>query len=367
MHEEPALHLRPWVHGCPPSPRSARGAMTCPHPLARLPTGEGSLTRRRASRAGRLSGTSPLAGRCRFGPPGSGSPAAPPTAACRVAARPPGAAGDLRRRRHLRPRGRGPGDDGRRAGLSRLPRNSGRRGQDRLHRTLLHGTDRRYPVARPHAGLVPTGHGQEGAATVGRSLCRPPAGGDDPGPAPPRHADRLGRSAVSRRTSLFRPADPLGPGQLRPDRSGGDRRIHRPRRLRAPCGRPSRKRRPSRSARWWRPAACAAGAAEVFPPARSGSSPASGPSRSRAEVPDLQRRRRRSRGVHGSRRDRERSASRAGGHGHRRLCHRGLEGLHLHPRRISPGHQAAQGGHRPGRGQALDRRADPGQQLSRSR
>ena len=55
---------------------------------------------------------------------------------------------------HLRPRGRGPGHDGRRAGLSRLPRNPGRRGQDRLHRTLLHGADRRYPVARPHAGLV---------------------------------------------------------------------------------------------------------------------------------------------------------------------------------------------------------------------
>ena len=183
--------------------------------------------------ARRLPGTSPLAGRCRCGPRKTRKPAAPPAAACRTAARPRGAAGDLRRRRHLRPRGRGPGHDGRRAGLSRLARNPGRRGQDRLHRTLLHGADRRYPVARPDAGLVPASHGPEGAAILGRSPCRPAAGDDGPGPAPPRHADRLGRRAVSRRTPLFRPADPLGPGQLRPDRSGGDRRIHRPRRL---CG-----------------------------------------------------------------------------------------------------------------------------------
>ena len=41
-----------------------------------------------------------------------------------------------------------------------------------------------------------------------------------------------------------------------------------------------------------------------------------------------------------------------------------IEGLHLHPRRVSAGHQAAQGGHRPGRGQRPAGREHPGQRLS---
>ena len=64
----------------------------------------------------------------------------------------------------------------------------------------------------------------------------------------------------------------------------------------------------------------------------------------RPEISDLQRRRRRSGGLHGPGRDRERSAPAGRGHGHRRLCHRRPAGLRLHPRRISAGHQAAQGG-----------------------
>jgi (2Fe-2S) ferredoxin len=75
--------------------------------------------------------------------------------------------------------------------------------------------------------------------------------------------------------------------------------------------------------------------------------------RFRPEIPDLQRRRGRSRGLHGPGRDRERSAPAGRGHGHRRLRHRRHQGLRLHPRRVSAGHQAAEGGHRPGRGQRL--------------
>ena len=59
-----------------------------------------------------------------------------------------------------------------------------------------------------------------------------------------------------------------------------------------------------------------------------------------AEVRHLQRRRRRSRRVHGSQRAGERSASRARRHGDRRLRGRRVGRLHLCARRISAGHQA---------------------------
>ena len=44
----------------------------------------------------------------------------------------------------------------------------------------------------------------------------------------------LARRALPGRASVFRPADALGAGQLRPDRSVADRRVHRPRRLQGP-------------------------------------------------------------------------------------------------------------------------------------
>ncbi len=63
-----------------------------------------------------------------------------------------------------------------------------------------------------------------------------------------------------------------------------------------------------------------------------------------AEVRRLQRRRGRSRRLHGSQRHGERPAPRPGGHGHRRLRRRRQPGLRLRPRRISRGGgPAAQG------------------------
>ena len=60
-----------------------------------------------------------------------------------------------------------------------------------------------------------------------------------------------------------------------------------------------------------------------------------------AEVRRLQRRRGRPRRLHGPQRPGERSAPRAGRHGHRRLCRRRQPGLHLRPRRVSAGDQPA--------------------------
>ena len=69
-----------------------------------------------------------------------------------------------------------------------------------------------------------------------------------------------------------------------------------------------------------------------------------------AEVRGLQRRRGRSRRIHGSQRDGRRSASRHRRHGHRRLRGGRQQGLHLCPRRVSGGRLPAD--HRHPRGAA---------------
>ena len=66
------------------------------------------------------------------------------------------------------------------------------------------------------------------------------------------------------------------------------------------------------------------------------------------EVRPLQRRRRRPGRVHGPQRPGGRSAQRDRGHGHRRLRHRLVAGLRLHPRGISAGRRAVRQGARPG-------------------
>ena len=66
------------------------------------------------------------------------------------------------------------------------------------------------------------------------------------------------------------------------------------------------------------------------------------------EVRPLQRRRRRPGRVHGPQRPGRRPAQRDRGHGHRRLRHRRVAGLRLHPRRVSAGRRAVRQGDRPG-------------------
>ena len=68
----------------------------------------------------------------------------------------------------------------------------------------------------------------------------------------------------------------------------------------------------------------------------------------RAQVRHLQRRRGRSRCIHGSRGAGKRSACSAGGNRHRRLCGRSAGGDHLLPRRIPFGAAAPAQGHRTG-------------------
>ena len=68
----------------------------------------------------------------------------------------------------------------------------------------------------------------------------------------------------------------------------------------------------------------------------------------RAQVPDLQRRRRRSRRLHEPQRDRKRSARADRGHGDRRLYHGRDRRRHLHPRRIPTRRASTESGHRAG-------------------
>ena len=71
-------------------------------------------------------------------------------------------------------------------------------------------------------------------------------------------------------------------------------------------------------------------------------------SRGHGQVRHLQRRRRRSRRVHGPLDSGERSAQRDRGDDHRRLRDRGRPGLHLLPRGVPAGHRPAADGHRAG-------------------
>ena len=80
----------------------------------------------------------------------------------------------------------------------------------------------------------------------------------------------------------------------------------------------------------------------------------------RREICDLQRRRRRSRRVHGPQRDRRRSAYGARRHDHRRLCDRRRQGHHLYPRRISAGDQASGKGDRRRPGARISGQEYPG-------
>ena len=73
----------------------------------------------------------------------------------------------------------------------------------------------------------------------------------------------------------------------------------------------------------------------------------------RAEIRHLQRRRRRSRRVHGPQRAGERSAQRARRHGHRRLRGRRQPGLHLRARGVSAGDQPAANRHQAGQAAGL--------------
>ncbi len=246
--------------------------------------------------------------------------------------------------------------------VPRHPRNQRRRGQGRLHRPVLGRTDRRHPVARPRAGLLPTGHGRQGAGDFSTQSL----------PA----ACRKRWCSASIASATLTPWDDVPYLDEHPFFAPQTRWVL------ANCGLidpaqideyiarggyaalvedASRTDARRKSATWSKRAGCAAAAAAASPPARSGSSPGSRPGR--PEVPDLQRRRRRSRRVHGPGRDRERSAPPARGHGHRRLRHRRDEGLRLHPRRVSAGHQAAQGGHRPGRSRRPAGRQHPRQRL----
>ncbi len=76
-------------------------------------------------------------------------------------------------------------------------------------------------------------------------------------------------------------------------------------------------------------------AAAAFQPGSSGSSAAQVPAM--AKVRHLQCRRRRPRRVHGPQHRGRQPPPGAGGHGHRRLCHRRAAGLRLHPGRVPAG------------------------------
>ena len=91
--------------------------------------------------------------------------------------------------------------------------------------------------------------------------------------------------------------------------------------------------------------------------AAAASSPASKwqfgpPTRGDHPLHHLQRRRGRSGRLHGPRHARERPLQRRRGHDHRRLRHRRLQGLLLHPRRVPAGHQAHPERHRRSAGRA---------------
>ena len=115
-----------------------------------------------------------------------------------------------------------------------------------------------------------------------------------------------GRTAV-RPARALRPAGPRGAGELRPHRSGKDRRLHCPRRLPGPADGahrddaqrrdpPDHRKRPARARR-----------------RRLSDRPEVGhgcQGRRRPEIRDLQRRRRRPRRIHGSQRSGKRSAAR---------------------------------------------------------
>jgi hypothetical protein len=179
-----------------------------------------------------------------------------------------------------------------------------------------------------------------------------------PGPArPPRRptTGAGGRRPTGRRRRRRSPPAPLrrprdaqsSPGahraaQLRHHRPRGGRPLPRPRRLPGLRDLPrhalERRRRDGQGSR-----ACAAAAAPAFPPGRSGGSAAR--PRRRA-LPHLQRRRGRPRRVHEPLADRGRPARRARGHADRRLRHRRLARLRLHPGGVPAGHPAPALGHR---------------------
>ena len=167
---------------------------------------------------------------------------------------------------------------------------------------------------------------------------------------PAVRAGRPGRPRRPRRRAPGRPArrDPGATGAvLRPAGAGGDRELG-PGRPRGPGRLPHPGRLPGagdgadrddpgrggRPGRPQRPAGPGRGRLPDRPEVDDG-----GQGRRRAEVRDLQRRRRRPRGVHGPQRPGERPPPGAGGHGHRRLRRRGQPRLRLLPGRVPAGHQ----------------------------
>ena len=147
-------------------------------------------------------------------------------------------------------------------------------------------------------------------------------------------------------TDFYKKQQPHRPAQLRRHQPGEHRRVHRLGRLRGPGQGPHRDDpRGGHRHRSWTPA-CAAAAARASPPGSKWQFAAQ--HRGRPEIRLLQRRRGRPRRLHGPLRAGGRPPRRAGGHGHRRLRHRRLPGLHLRPRRVPHRRQAPADRHRAG-------------------
>ncbi len=237
---------------------------------------------------------------------------------------------------------------GRGARLAGCERRAGLRERSGLHRLLRGRAPGRCRAARAPAAGVAARHGRQGAGADGRGPARRGAVGGPAGPDPRRDARAVARRAVPGRTSVLCAADAVGAGQLRGHRPRLAGRVPGPRRLpRAVEGAAdldaagSRERsRGERAARAWR--------RRLPDRAQVGLCPVGA---GRAPLPDLQRRRGRPGRVHGSRRDRGRSAPPARGDGAGGLCHRRAEGLCLHPRRVPAGRAPA--AHRDRRGQVV--------------
>ena len=158
-------------------------------------------------------------------------------------------------------------------------------------------------------------------------------------PAPRRRSHAVGRRSLPGRASLLRAPDPLGAGQLRHHRSRPASRNISP----AAATRPS----PVRSKHDTRQELCDMVEKSGLRGRGGGGFPTGQKWKfaldttadqkyliCNADEGDPGR-------VHGPRGDRGRSAPAARGHDHRGLRHRREQGLHLYPRRISAGHQAA--------------------------
>ncbi len=116
-------------------------------------------------------------------------------------------------------------------------------------------------------------HGRSGGAAARRGFGRQDRRKSGHRPIPQRAAGTVARRPFPGRTSLFRPANSLGAGQLRTDRSRADRGVHRPGRLPGVGESAPRRFARTRSATWSSGAVCGAAAAADSPPAKNGSSP----------------------------------------------------------------------------------------------